>query len=448
MTAPPAEGLPPQVTAVSPAPRAAFVLYDSTAIWAEFATALDSATVSPLNVYLKVDTRRIPVAVSWEAARRRVHVTPLVVLDLNQTYTVELSPSLSTADGVPLGQKYFWQFTTNSLRRPVSPAPAAGTAGESPFAPLRWGGNETTGPVSYEVYTGDDSTAVAERRVSLLYSGTAAIFVPRTRWTQGATTWWAVTAVNLVTHEILRGPAWRFGVLAASTPVDSAVSASLFAGYAYLDNLGRNRTACSTDDFSCGPSMNGGARWDFGAFPTSAKLAGARLELWAYPGYEDTLAQSTVTAWYALASWLCTQSAVGGIPRTDERDGRLATGVLVEPGRLRLESDALAAHLQATIRYGAFYGYVLRANRAVRFASPIHQNLGRRPLLRLYFYRSGAPAPADAASGTRTGARGAGAAARVRKPARGPNGGPAAPSSRGQFSGGARLRLDAAAPSR
>ncbi len=432
MTAPPAAGPPPQVTAVSPAPRAAFVLYDSTAIWAEFATALDSATVSPLNVYLKVDTRRVPVAVSWEAARRRVHVTPLVVLDLNQTYTVELSPNLSTADGVPLGQKYSWQFTTNSLRRPASPAPAAGTAGESPFAPLKWGGNETTGPVSYEVYAGDDSAAVAERRVSLLYSGTAAIFVPRTRWRQDAATWWAVTAVNLVTHEQLRGAAWRFSALAASTPVDSAVAVNLFAGYAYLDSYGRSRASCGFDQFSCGPAMNAGARWDFGAFPTSAKLAGARLELWAYPGYEDTLAQSTVTAWYALASWLCSQSVVGGIPVTDERDGRLATGMLVESGRLRLESDALAAHLQATIRYGTFYGYVLRASRAVRFASPIHPNMGLRPLLRLYFYRSGGPAPADAASGTRTGARGAGAA----------------PSSRGQISGGGRLRLDAAAPSR
>ncbi|MBI5708771.1 MAG: Ig-like domain-containing protein [Candidatus Eisenbacteria bacterium] len=443
MTAPLAAGPPPQVAAVSPAPRATFVLYDSTAIWAEFAAPLDSTSVSTLNVYLKVDTRRLPVAVSWEAARRRVHVAPLVVLDLNQTYTVELSPNLSTAGGTPLGQKYSWQFTTNSLRRPTSPAPASGASGESPFAPLKWGGNEAiAGSVSYEVFAGDDSAAVAERRVPLLTSGAAAIFVPRTRWTQDATTWWAVTVVNLATHEQLRGPAWRFSVLAASTPVDSVAAVSLFAGYAYLDN-GRSRASCGADQFSCGPAMNTGARWDFGAFPPTAKLAGARLELRAYPGYEDTLAQATVTAWVALASWLCTQTAVGGVPLTDERNGRLATGTLVEPGHLRLESDELAAHLQATIRYATFYGYVLRASRAVRFASPIYPDVGLRPLLRLYFYRSGGPAPVAAAAGSR-----AGAAARVRMSPRVPNGAPAAPSSRGQISGGGRLRLDAAAPSR
>src|SRR5438552_3387176 len=93
----PRANLPPQVLAVSPPARSAHVQTD-VAIWAEFDRDLDPATVDTRHVRLKVDTRRLPITVHYDAATRRVLIDAGGNLTLNVTHTVELEPGLRTAD--------------------------------------------------------------------------------------------------------------------------------------------------------------------------------------------------------------------------------------------------------------------------------------------------------------------------------------------------------------
>ena len=92
-------------------------------------------------MFFKADTRRLGASLRWDPAARRLHIQPDERLDLRRTYTVELSPALRFADGQTLGETYFWQFTTNRLRRPQSPLPSDGRVELSPFVALVWSYN-------------------------------------------------------------------------------------------------------------------------------------------------------------------------------------------------------------------------------------------------------------------------------------------------------------------
>src|SRR5206468_2177856 len=126
---------------------------------------------STQTVFLKIDTRRFACTVAWDPANLRVHVTPLATLALFKTYTVELSPDIRSADGARLGSSVFWQFGTTSVRSPTARSPYDRGI-DSPFVTLVWGGNETTpGSLSYALYTGTDSAAVAGRAPAPTYAG-------------------------------------------------------------------------------------------------------------------------------------------------------------------------------------------------------------------------------------------------------------------------------------
>ena len=96
----PTSELPPSVTEVSPPARSVNVWYD-TPIWADFAEALDPATVSEKNVFLKLDTHRLQVAVRYDVPTRRITITPLESVPLLRTLTVELTPRIATDNGTP-----------------------------------------------------------------------------------------------------------------------------------------------------------------------------------------------------------------------------------------------------------------------------------------------------------------------------------------------------------
>ena len=160
--------LGPPVEAVFPAARSAGVFYD-TDIWVRFLEPLDPATINERTVFLKLDTVRNPVALSYDVATRTIRLTPQAQLALLRTYTVELTPGVRTAAGAQLAQTYFWQFTTNGLRRLENPFPESGSAGASPFGLLRWGGTESSaGTIRYDVFVGADSARIAARGVPAL----------------------------------------------------------------------------------------------------------------------------------------------------------------------------------------------------------------------------------------------------------------------------------------
>ena len=109
---------PPEIEAVYPTDRARSIVYDTT-IWAQFRAPLDPATVNDHTVFLKLDTRRIPCSVSYEAATRRIRLTPQVELVLRRTVDQWRAGNTSESIGVPAGRVVKCQ-TGPSSDSPVS----------------------------------------------------------------------------------------------------------------------------------------------------------------------------------------------------------------------------------------------------------------------------------------------------------------------------------------
>ena len=103
----PAAPPPPALVATHPQARATRVPYD-TSIWARFQEPLDPASVGPTTVFLKIDTRRIPVAVSLDDSGRRVVLEPTQPLALRSTHTVLFTTGVRTALGAPFAAAWQW----------------------------------------------------------------------------------------------------------------------------------------------------------------------------------------------------------------------------------------------------------------------------------------------------------------------------------------------------
>jgi hypothetical protein len=339
-------------------------------------------------VLLKLDTVRIPVTITYDVATRTIRLAPRAVLALRRTFTVELTPGVATADGRPLGQTYFWQFTTNSLRRPVVPIPASGTRDESPFALLQWIGTEPlAGTIVYEVYVGADASDVAARSAELKHTSSRAHLLPSARWGFGALLYWSVIAINQSTGERLEGPLWSFETLPAGTPVDSMIVPGADWGH-YRHPIG---ATCGASQITSGPNYNNGMRWALRQTAGGLKLAGARLTM--YRTTSGNLASSLPAIHPAFESWVpCTYSS--STPRVDTGT-ELARGVQVGTSQeVRYESDAFTAHLEANERYGVVYGYSFRSAADLTYYSPF--SFFGLPVLRLYYYRTPPAGAGDA----------------------------------------------------
>jgi hypothetical protein len=392
-TAPPGGGGPPPsfIEAVHPPARSSGVFYE-TEVWVQFASALDTTTVNDRTVFFKADTRRLPITITCDAVTRRLRITPRDRLGLRQTYTVELASTIRSMNGTTLGQSYFWQFTTNSLRRPESPSPMDRSLQESPFVALRWGGltESTAGVSTYEIHIGPDSVQVADPSDPPLDVLATGSFVPRTRWRQGGSNYWAVHARNTVTGERLVSPVWRFDTYPLDTPVDSVAAA--VQDWDWVDPANaRNR--CTEDSLAMGPNFTSTIRWVLSPPDTAAKLAGVAIEL--TPRYAAVAAIAGPSVWYAVSTWMgCNQSATGP-PNTDETQGKLADAVVLAPNRIRFSSDALAAHVEASRRFGGYYGYLFRSPVRRSFYGPGAGSTVVRAVMWMYVYR---PAPAPLAA--------------------------------------------------
>ena len=379
-TAPSAAPPPPVIGAVSPAPRSTFTAYDAD-IWAEFNVDLNPLSVNTRDVYLKLDTVRLPITVRWEAATRRIHVQPLVTLALLTTYTVELSPNLVTIQGVPLGSAYRWQFTTTSVRRSSSPFPAD-RAVESPFTTMSWGGNETTpGSLTYEVYAGQDSVAVAARTDPFVYRGTRTLFLPKVRWHEHGPTFWSVTVDNATAKERSNGAVWRFDTPGADAPIDSVLVPCNIFGYRRFNST---QGACTPAELLAGGGYFCGLVWSTNLQPQTLRLADVRMDLTATPLYADSL-PGDVSAWLTIAGMGCGFSVLTSF-LTDEVNGHLATGALIGPRTVRFHTDTLLTHLQAAIRLRSYFGYLFRARQAIHFESPLGVEPAAAPVLMLYYF--------------------------------------------------------------
>jgi hypothetical protein len=358
------------------------VPYDSE-IWVRFTVPLDSTALSDHSVFLKADTRRLPIAVTWQAATRTLRIVSLERLGLRKTYTVELPPALRFADGTTLGQSFISQFTTNSLRRVQSPLPMHQQAEQSPFVALRWGGQTeaSAGTVTYEVHASSDSTRVFDPATAL-GTRSAPLYLPKARWSQDTPTYWGIVAVNATTGERFQGPVWRFSTLPASTPYDSILAT--YSDFDWVTQARPTFQTCSGNEVRMGPDILCTYRWNLGSPDTTVRLAGAYIEMTPMTGVPAPDANGP-SVWLVTASFAPCDARWPGPPLTDEVDGRLAIAVQSSPTRHRFSGDALVAHLEATRRFGGLYGYLFRSTVTRRYWAAF--TAPPNPVLWLYVYR-------------------------------------------------------------
>lgn len=372
----PETAIPPMLVAVSPAPGATKVSYTAE-MWAQFDRELDSLTVTDRNVDLRVDTERIPVAVTWEAATRRVRIAPLVALAINRTHTVTLGAGLADSAGTKLSTPYAWQFGTIGVRRPAKPFPPDQVDDESPFVTLSWDASEVSaGDIEYSIWASRDSAAVAARSIPRLIAVKTPFLMPRTRWPLGLNTFWSVVATNRSTGDTLVGPVWRLGILPASTAIDSV--ALRLSDWGHYDSGGPPYQLCFDTRFSSsGGRYRAAIRWDLRPFGP-LKLASATLVLQP----TTTLLANGPRIWGSTDYWPACDIQVPGPPHIDPT-GPLAQAQLArDVGLYTTSADYLIAHLEAMTRRSGFYGYVLTSDSQIDFIEP-------GSYLALRWYRTG-----------------------------------------------------------
>jgi Bacterial Ig-like domain len=392
--------VPPHLTAMFPNPRSTRIQGD-TQVWAEFDDALDPATVDVKHVFLKVDTRRIPIVVSYDGSRHRITLVPQAPLALLTTHTVEFSPTLRTAAGDTLGPGVFWQFTVSSLRRPRAPFPADSAVGESPFARLGWAGTEEfAGSVRYDVWAGPDSNAVASRSTAPLSTTLNDFYLPTARWAQDTTLYWSVRETNLSTSEQLDGPVWRVTPVPSSTPIDSVLVptkdwffgnlvTSTFGGVTYVG-------ACKRDSIVINSGVDNALRWNFSGLSPGILLAGAVLTTTPLFGYTTNLPRGlTVFAISNLYS-PCTGSVPANTFIAPKRGALLAPGAASPSGtQILFSADAFSAFLESEVRHGGLNAVMITPGLRTAIYSPgvaiVLPNSYAQ--LKIYFYRPG-PEPA------------------------------------------------------
>ena len=375
--------VPPMVIATQPPARSTGVLYD-TDIWVQFDRSLEPSTVSALTVFLKQDSRRLSAAITYDGLSRRIVVRPNVVLNLQTTYTVEMSPRVRAAGGDSLGATAFFQFTTNSLRRPRYDRPTV-DAIEGPHTSLMWSGNGLiSGNISYEIYVGEDSAAVAARLVPYIQRAVFLYYLPRAKWPQGVRVYWAVTAINLSTGERLDGAVTRFRTYAADVPVDS-----VFVPIA--DWGGRSQTSttqqCTVQLLNASPAHNAGIRFGVAGLSTTLKVADARIELPVPDLYAASINTIAPLIHFAQNDWVTCAFSYPG-PPFPEVNSLLATGAASSmANKAVFASDAVGAFLEGQARRLSYYGIVLRSSALIQYGtSPIN---GVAPRAVVYYYPPG-----------------------------------------------------------
>jgi hypothetical protein len=365
--------LPVEVAAVSPPPRTLRVI-GKPSIWVRFAQPMDASTINLQNVSLKIDTRRLPITLVWAPESLTLHIEYDPPLELGRTYTIELRPGVRTAAGGGLARVFESQFTVLSVRVPADPIPARNTPDESPHVTLGWLATErSAGPVSYEIYAGDDSSAVATRAVAPLARVRTPYHFPAQSWGLGRRVHWSIRAVNDSTGEWADGPVWTFETLPAGTAIDSLEVGIDEYGYIRFE-----RVFCNLGVISAGPNVPSAARWRLRELGAPLKLARVRLDLTATFTNPSGIALYTiVTPWSACAI------RNPGPPYTDEIDGRLAGSIPISDRGLRVESSRLTAHAEAMIRGFPVDGYIIRGGGDVTF-----QVQGREGVVyRVWYYR-------------------------------------------------------------
>ena len=391
---------PPEVVGTMPPARATAVPYD-TPIWLDFGTDMDASTMTASNVFLNLDTQRVPITTTWDPAARRLRLFPGALLALRHTYTVEIGPGMKTAEGTSLATgAWYFQFGTNGARRPTTPRPHPGDTGESPFVMASWDSTEVSaGNISYELWSGPDSAAVAARAGSPTATVTRSRWLPSVAWPLGQRVYWSITVVNGTIGERLDGPVQSFTTLPVGVIEDSLAVKATDYGYSFLMGTNPNPYQwCLQDSIA---SFGGITCWlsvPLGALPADVHVASARISMFAWPYVVDRLTTSPIFLWSSKYAWIhpCKPSYnfIDQLPSVDQT---LATPRQVTPGgrQVVFQSDLLASHVEASVRRGGFFGYQITSLQRMAWVSPHALDATTHPFLIVHYYRT-VPEPSAA----------------------------------------------------
>jgi hypothetical protein len=384
--------------ATEPVARSSDVVYD-TPISVDFSAEMDASTLTTGNVFLKLDTQRVPIVLAWNAGTRRLEIRPQALLRLRRTYTVELTGAVRSADGTSIGDAgWYFQFTTNSTRRPASARPRTGDADESPFVMLSWDSTETgVGTISYEVWSGLDSAAIAVRAGTPTVITPRARLLPEARWPLGEKIYWAITVVNAATGERLRGPVHSFTTLPNGVAVDSLLVRGQDYGINYLifsSSPIYPYQFCSSDSVWSVTNTQGWMTFPLSGLPADVRVASARLEVHTFSHYVSRLPTTTLTLWSSKLDWPrpC-RSNIQFRESLPIQDQAIATGRQESDRRILYVSDLLASHVEASVRRGGFFGYEFVSSARMAYATARIADQDLHPFLKIHYYRT-SPTPA------------------------------------------------------
>ncbi len=385
------------MVATTPAARSTAVAYD-TPIAVDFATDMDGTTFTTRNVFLKLDTQRVPIDLAWNPANRRLTIVPETMLQLRRTYTVELGAGVHTAEGGSLGPDgWFFQFTTNGTRRPTTMRPRAGVTNESPFVMTSWDSTEISiGNISYEVWSGLDSTSIARRIGTPTATVATAHWLPSVAWPLGQRVFWAVTVVNATIGERLDGPVQSFTTLPPGTQEDSLLVKANDYGYnRIIGNLSliNPYQFCSQDSIQLAGGEQAWMGFPLGALPADVHIASARIEVYVFDWYTSRLPLTIMTLWSSKWSWV--EPCKPGTQFPDflpSNDQAVAQGRQESGRRVIYMSDLLASHVEASVRRGGFHGYQFVATQQLAYVTPHYQDATYHPYLKIHYYRT-SPTP-------------------------------------------------------
>ena len=351
--------LPPEVVSVFPLPRSTGIPYETT-IWARFRTPLQISSVNPTTVFLKVDTRRIPVSFSLSDSNRLMTLRPQAELELRRTHTVEITTKVKTTEGGSLDQTYFWQFRTTSVRRVEQPQPIDGSQTAGPFVPLLWRPTDASaGPVDYDVYVSTDSIAVANGSAESS-TGSAAYWVPSAQWDSATRFYWRVHARNRETGDEDTGPVWSFATLPGNTP-KATFQLNVMDSGTWDGRANVRRWRCP--DIVGGSTYSNAIRFNMDRFDPTWVLADAYLEI-----APSTAVTDHNPSLWELAAPIVPCDGLG--TEAPPVRGFLAGGVVQPSGFVRFHSVGFISRLQGRVsRQPYFLDYSIQATRTLTFQS-------------------------------------------------------------------------------
>jgi len=358
---------PPGVTLQPPA-RAQWVPIDSP-IQARFDVPLDTSSIRPTSLYLKIDTRRYGFRYVVDDSLRRITLIPTDPLILGATYTVEITPRVLRANGEPLyPEGWFWQFTVTSIRALRNPLPANASALQSPYIRLRWNQTEVSaGVVVFQLFLSTNRDSVTYRQAPALAVPTAR-YIPTSRWRMDRLNYWAVRAINQATGQVEEGPTWSFQTVAANARVDSVV---MPAGAWGSSSASSPSPRCDPTSLLVGPTTSAAIRWNL---PSQVlRLSTVR---WYFTGSPLWTQGTTQQLRATQAPWNACQVVYGSDPRPT--GPVLATSARGKDLGYLMTGEPLVSHLEAAMRDRDLPGYYLTSSTdiAINLYNPFDPTLG------------------------------------------------------------------------